>query len=196
MLTSSGCFIHPQLATDQMCTPSKQLSTPTRGLVAELLEDDDHPFSDHFRVYDFGINSEFCALCCTASADFDGCGTSEWNAYRVWPDILQFSANVAFDENTLTGFLPCLNSIVISYLGNFCVATYRACVNDPPKVDLCNHCLRWDHPFSLESCTARGFVRYDGPPATIPWCSYCLRTGHVVNDCNGERPNLFKRMRR
>ena len=193
------------------------LSPLSREFDAELLEEDDQlyasqssgndapgefKFSDHFRVYDFGNNFAFCAQCCTASASYGGCSFSNWNAFRVWPDTLCFSANAVFDKSTLSGFPPSVNSIVISYLGKFCVATYRACVNVPPRESFCNHCRRWGHSFSLDSCTVRGYGSCEAPaalPAPVPWCAYCQKAGHVVESCRrriGDRGYLHKRKRR
>jgi hypothetical protein len=159
-------------------------------------------FSDHYRVYDFGNNFAFCAQCCSASAGYDGCSFSNWNAFRVWPDALGFSANAAFDSSTLSGFVPSVNSIVIGYLGRFCVATYRACVNVPPRESFCNHCRRWGHSFSLDSCTERGYGSCEAPaalPVPVPWCAYCQKAGHVVESCRrriNDRGYLQKRKRR
>ena len=140
-------------------------------------------FSDHYRVYDFGHNFAFCAQCCTASVRYGGCSFSNWNAFRVWPDALYFSNNAAFDKSTLSGFLPSVNSIVIGYLGKFCVATYRACVNVPPRESFCNHCRRWGHSFSLDSCTVRGYGASAALLVPVPWCAYCQKAGHVVESC-------------
>jgi len=143
-------------------------------------------FSDHYRVYDFGNNFAFCAQCCSASAGYRGCSFSNWNAFRVWPDTLCFSANAAFDGSTLSGFPPSVNAIVISYLGKFCVATYRACVNVPPRESFCNHCRRWGHSFSLDSCPVRGYGNSEvsaALPVPVPWCAYCQKAGHVIESC-------------
>jgi hypothetical protein len=140
--------------------------------------------SDHFRVYDYGHNYAFCAQCCTES--YGGCSFSNWNAFRVWPDTLCFSANAGFDKSTLSGFLPSVNSIVTGYLGRFCVATYRACVNVPPRESFCNHCRQWGHSFSLDSCTVRGYGYGEASaalPVPVPWCAYCQKAGHVVESC-------------
>ena len=159
-------YPHPLSPTAQL-----RLSPSSGVLGAELLDEQDQlqasqssvgyapsefKNSDHYRVYNFGNNFAFCALCCTASVGYGGCSFSDWNAFRVWPDALYFSTNVAFDESTLSGFLPSVNSIVVGYLGKFCVATYRACVNVPPRENYCNHCRLWGHSFSPDSCTTRG----------------------------------------
>ena len=178
----------------------------------ELLEEKDQlqtsqssgeyvPFSDHYRVYDFGHNFAFCAQCCTASAKYGGCSLSDWDAFRVWPDSLCFSTNVAFNKNTLSGFLPSVNSIVVGYLGKFCVSTYRACVNVPPRETFCNHCRRWGHSFLLDSCTVRGYGASAALLVPVPWCAYCQKAGHVVENCRrrvGDRAYLQppKRKRR
>ena len=189
---------HPLSPTAPLC-----LSPPSRVLDAELLLLDEQDQlqasqssvgcvpgefknSDHYRVYDFGNNFAFCAQCCTASAGYGGCSFSNWDAFRVWPDALFFSANAAFDKSTLSGFLPSVNSIVIGYLGRFCVATYRACVNVPPRESFCNHCRQWGHSFSLDSCVVSCYGNCDASaalPVPVPWCAYCQKAGHVVESC-------------
>jgi hypothetical protein len=190
-------------------SPTAPLRLSPFGYVldAELPEEKDQlqvsgEFSDHYRVYDFGHNFAFCAQCCTGS--YGGCSFSNWNAFRVWPDVLCFSPNAPFDESTLSGFLPSVNSIVVGYLGRFCVATYRACVNVPPRESFCNHCRQWGHSFSLGSCNVRGYGygNCDAPaalPVPVPWCAYCQKAGHVVESCRrriGDRGYLHKRKRR
>jgi hypothetical protein len=177
-------------------TAPLRFSPPSCGPDAGLLDEKDQShasqgsgdyipgeFSDHFRVYDFGHNFAFCAQCFTASERYGGCSFSNWDAFRVWPDTLCFSANVAFDGSTLSGFLPSVNSIVTGYLGKFCVATYRACVNVPPRESFCNHCRRWGHSFSLDSCTVRGYGASAALQVPVPWCAYCQKAGHVVESC-------------
>ena len=189
-------YPHPLSPTAQL-----RLSPSSGVLGAELLDEQDQlqasqssvgyapsefKNSDHYRVYNFGNNFAFCALCCTASVGYGGCSFSDWNAFRVWPDALYFSTNVAVDKSTLSGFLPSVNSIVVGYLGKFCVATYRACVNVPPRENYCNHCRLWGHSFSPDSCTARGHGTCEASAALlvpVPWCAYCQKAGHVIESC-------------
>ena len=180
-------------------TAPLRLSPFSCVLGAELLDKQDQLQASQSSVGyvpGFGNNFAFCAQCCTASAGYGGCSFSNWNEFRVWPDALFFSANAAFDKSTLSGFPPSVNSIVIGYLGRFCVATYRACVNVPPRESFCNHCRRWGHSFSLDSCAVRGYGNCDASaalPVPVPWCAYCQKAGHVVESCRrsiGDRAYL------
>jgi hypothetical protein len=73
------------------------------------------------------------AACCACNAE-DGCGWSEWDAYKVEPGVGLNGVKGA-DRGTISGLAGDLNRIVAQYLGRFC-----------------NYCQQRGHEFDLEEC--------------------------------------------
>jgi hypothetical protein len=90
-------------------------------------------------------------LACYPCIAQDGCGWSDWDAYKVEPGV-SLNKVAGADSGTISGLAGDLNRIVAQYLGRFCTSTHKRYINPGKLKDFCNYCQERGHEFELEEC--------------------------------------------